>query len=286
MDVAFAIAYTLFVWWFSTGAVLYLVGMPRATFAVSMTSVTAAAGLALFGLTVTAHDATAASAFCAFSCALVVWGWHEMSFLTATVTGPRNTACPPNVAGWQRFKVATATLIHHEIAIALTAGLIAALTWGAVNQVALWTFAVLWVARLSAKFNVFLGVPNLSEGFLPGHLTYLASYFRQRPMNLLFPVSITGLTAAALAFGLLAATAETAFAITAWTLLATLTALALAEHWFMVVPLPTAALWTWGLKSRDASEEPLAEAPNIVPLNRTSRDPALRDDRSGGRHAV
>jgi putative photosynthetic complex assembly protein 2 len=285
VDAALAIAYTLFVWWFSTGAVLYLVGMPRHTFAVSMTTATAAAGLALFGLTVTAQDATVASAFCAFSCALVVWGWHEMSFLTATVTGPRRTACPPDADGWRRFSAATATLIHHEIAIVLTAGVIAALTWGAPNQLALWTFLVFWLARLSAKFNVFLGVPNLSESFLPTHLQYLASYFRHRSMNLLFPVSITALTAAAFAFGYLAATDATAFGTTAWTLLATLTALALAEHWFMVVPLPTEALWTWGLKSRTTGD-PLVDAPNIVPLNRATRDPALRDDRSGGRHAV
>ena len=38
-----------------------------------------------------------------------------------------------------------------------------ALTWGGANQVGTWTFLVLWVMRLSAKLNVFLGVPNLTE---------------------------------------------------------------------------------------------------------------------------
>ena len=35
------------------------------------------------------------------------------------------------------------------------------------NQVATWTFALLWVMRLSAKFNLFLGVRNRGEEFGP-----------------------------------------------------------------------------------------------------------------------
>ena len=42
-----------------------------------------------------------------------------------------------------------------------------------------------------AKLNLFLGVPNLSVEFLPPHLGYLASYFSNKPMNLLFPASVT-----------------------------------------------------------------------------------------------
>jgi putative photosynthetic complex assembly protein 2 len=284
LDAAVAILFTLFVWWFSTGAVLYLVGMPAQTFGVSMITATAAAGLALFGLVVTSGEQTVASAFCAFSCALVVWAWHEMSFLTGFVTGSRTSECPKGVTGWPRFAVATQTLIYHEVAIALTAAAIAALTWDAPNQYGLWTFLVLWVARLSAKFNVFLGVPNLSEEFLAPHLKYLASYFRCRPMNLLFPVSITISTLATAYFVMAAASdGATAFEAAGWTLLATLAALAVIEHWFLVVPLPATALWSWGLKSREA-ETPVSH--NIVPLSRPNRETAQREDISGGRHAV
>jgi putative photosynthetic complex assembly protein 2 len=42
------------------------------------------------------------------------------------------------------------------------------------------------------------------------------------------------------------------------TLLATLLSLGLAEHWFMVLPLPTQALWQWGLRSRTG---PVARGP-------------------------
>ena len=38
---------------------------------------------------------------------------------------------------------------------------------------------------------MFLGVPNLTEEFLPEHLHYLKSFLSRKPMNLLFPVSVT-----------------------------------------------------------------------------------------------
>ena len=65
------------------------------------------------------------------------------------------------------------------------------LTWGAPNQIGVWTFVILWLMRLSAKLNVYLGVPNLTEEFLPDDLAYLKSYFANAPMNLLFPISVT-----------------------------------------------------------------------------------------------
>jgi putative photosynthetic complex assembly protein 2 len=124
------------------------------------------------------------------------------------------------------------------------------LTWGAPNQFALWTLLVLWIMRLSTKFNVFLGVPNLTEEFLPNDLAFLKSYFRKRPMNLLFPVSVTLSTVATCGLIAQAATGTTDFAIAGYTMLAALMALAVLEHWFLVLPLPVADLWRWGLSSR------------------------------------
>jgi G3E family GTPase len=42
----------------------------------------------------------------------------------------------------------------------------------------------------------------------------------------------------------------TAFAASGFTFLATMMALAILEHWFLVLPLPAAKLWHWGLRSR------------------------------------
>ena len=45
--------------------------------------------------------------------------------------------------------------------------------------------------RASAKLNVFLGVLNLSEEFMPAHLRLPEQLPAPPPMNLLFPVSVT-----------------------------------------------------------------------------------------------
>ena len=67
------------------------------------------------------------------------------------------------------------------------------MNWHAANQFGTWTFLSLWGMRLSAKLNVFLGVRNLGEKFLPAHISYLTSYMRRRPMNwLVSALSVTG----------------------------------------------------------------------------------------------
>lgn len=252
MQFALAVTFALFLWWFSTGAVLYIVGLPKRTHTWSMLAASALALLALIGISVSSSDVTTLGAYSAFTCALVVWAWHEMSFLTGFVTGPRAEPCPAGCRGPRRFAYAAQTLLYHEAAILVTAAIIVLLTWGAPNQMALWTFIVFWVMRLSAKFNVFLGVPNLTEEFLPDRLAFLKSYFRKRPMNLLFPVSITASTIVTWLLVEQAAAAATGLAAAGFTMLAALMALAVLEHWFLVLPLPVASLWRWGLASRVA----------------------------------
>lgn len=46
MDFAAAIALVVFAWWISTGAVLYLVGMPRLTYPLTMGAITLALAMA------------------------------------------------------------------------------------------------------------------------------------------------------------------------------------------------------------------------------------------------
>jgi len=246
-----AILYALFIWWFSTGLILYLDGLPRRTFGWSMIAMTAVALAALYGLQVSGSDTSLAGAYMSFTCGILVWAWHELSFLTGYVTGPRRTPCPECKGFWSRFRYASETVIHHEIAIAATAGVMAALTWGMANQIGLWTFVILWLMRLSAKLNVFLGVANLAEEFLPPHLRYLESYFRRRPLNLFFPVSVTVatvVTVLVLERGL--AEGVTPAASAGAVFMGTLLALAVLEHWFLVLPIPATALWQWALNAR------------------------------------
>jgi putative photosynthetic complex assembly protein 2 len=261
------VLYALFLWWFSTGLILYLDGLPRRSFRWSMLVATGLLGAALYGLVASSDDTSVGGAYAGFTCGLVIWGWHEISFLTGYVTGPRRTPCPEGCAGWQHFVYATQTILHHELAILATAALVVVLTWGEENQVGTWTFVILWGMRLSAKLNVFLGVPNLAEEFLPEHLHYLKSYLAKRPMNLLFPVSVTVATIVAALLVQQATHAEAmAFEAAGLTFLAALMALAILEHWFLVVSVPDAALWGWALRARsDAAAPADAQAAASVP---------------------
>jgi putative photosynthetic complex assembly protein 2 len=251
---ALAILFTLGIWWVGTGVVLLLDGLPRRTFRWSMLGASALLVVALAGLAATRADATPAGAYLAFTCALVVWGWLEMSFLTGLLTGPRKTACQAGCSGWPHFVHAVQAILWHELAILVAAAVVVLLTWGQPNPVGGWTVLVLWGMRQSAKLNLFLGVRNLSEEFLPDHLGYLRGFFTKKPMNLLFPFSVT--TATVVAAGLVMqalAAASGSFEQVAYTLVSALAALGVLEHWFLVVPLPVTALWKWGLGSRQAA---------------------------------
>ena len=247
------VLYTLFVWWFSTGAILYLDGLPRSTYKWSMLWATVLAAVAFVGIVATANDTRTTGAYLAFTCAIVIWGWKEMAFLMGFVTGPRRVPLPAGTRGWRRAVFALQAILWHELVLIGLGIAVVALTWGAPNAVAACTFTTLWVMRLSAKLNVFLGVRNLNEEFLPDHLRYIGSYFRRRTMNVLFPLSL--LASGALAFAVWQhALADTTlpFGVTSSTFLATLLSLALLEHVFMMLPLPTERLWRWGMRSRDA----------------------------------
>ena len=247
------IIYTLFVWWFSTGAILYLNGLPRRTHPWTMMAATVLLGVAFIGLAATRDDTRITGAYIAFTCTVLVWAWQEIAFLLGYVTGPRRTPCPEGASGWRRAGYALQTLAHHELALLLLGLAVLALTWGGANPTGLSSFAIFWVMRQSAKLNVFLGVRNLAEDFLPAHLKYLQSYFRRAPMNPLFPFSVVISSWLA---GLLWQAAAThgvgAFEATSMTLSGALLTLAIVEHWFMVLPLPSQALWNWGLRSRTA----------------------------------
>jgi putative photosynthetic complex assembly protein 2 len=241
------VSYALFLWWFSTGVVIVLDRLPARTYVWSMIGATVVAMAALYGLSASSVDASVAGAYCAFSCALLVWGWNELSFLLGFVTGPRHAPCPSGVSGWARFRYATATLIYHEVAILGTGALILALTANGENQFGAWTFAILWGMRLSAKLNVFFGVPNLTEELLPDHLKYLQTYFRNRPMNMFFPVSITVSMILVVWIAGMAGVAPRPFESVGYLFLLSLMSLAILEHWFLVLPLSSVKLWSWSM---------------------------------------
>jgi len=249
MTIVLPMCFALAVWFVSTGAIVWLDARPRRTFRLSLVLGGLVALAALAGLWASRDDTSTRGAYCAFSAALLVWGWHEMSFLMGAVTGPRRSALPHGARGWTRFKLSAATVIHHEIALAATLGLIAATTWNAANPTALHTFALLFVMRLSTKLNIFAGVPNLSSDLLPPHLGYLKTYFRKGPLTPLFAASLL------LSIGVTAWIAQAAMHAphpTGLILLFTLAMLGIVEHAFLALPLPDAALWRWANKTKPA----------------------------------
>lgn len=241
---------TLLLWWASTGLILRLDALRPETFPWTMAAATALLVPALLGLHGSAGMATQAGAYLGFGCALYAWGWVELAFLTGTITGP-GRGCPPGLAFRPRLRAAVAAILWHELAIVGFALLLLALAWGGENQVGPWTFLLLWAMRTSAKLNLFLGVRNPGEEFLPDHLRYLGSHFRRARMNPLFPLSLAGATilAALLFRRALAPDAEGAEAV-GFTLLGSLAALAAMEHAVLMLPLSLEGLWRRGAAKR------------------------------------
>jgi putative photosynthetic complex assembly protein 2 len=270
-EIGLPLLVAIFVWWLSTGLILYLDGLGRSSFRWSMAGATALSAAALGGLYVTSTWETTSGAYIAFLCALMVWGWNEMAFLMGYLSGPRRVAADPDATGIKRFRQAAETIIDHEIGILASGLLIGLLTWGAPNQFGLWTFAILWIMRLSTKINIFLGAPNIPDEFLPAHLTYLASYFRRRPMNGFFPLAITLATLFTaflvhMAFG----SQASSFERVGYMLLTTLMALAILEHWLLYVPLSATKLWGWGLRSHQRLAGQAEKASDTAPRRSTS----------------
>jgi putative photosynthetic complex assembly protein 2 len=256
----------IFLWWFSTGIILWRVKhADRTGPAAHLRSVLGgvpllAAGIAGLGLSF--DDASAFGVYIAFLSALAVWGWIELAFLSGVITGPNTQPCPADAGLWTRFLRACGTIAWHEMALAVSVILIAHAAQGQANIFGLWTFVVLFFARISAKLNLFFGVPRIHTEFLPRTLSHLPSHFRLAPMNWVFPISITLLSFASACWLDRMWTAATPGATVGFTLLAALTLLALLEHWFMVLPLPDQKLWRWMLPAptKDSKPAPLAAA--------------------------
>lgn len=241
----------LFIWWFSTGAILMAVkyadqkGQDARRRALAFALPLLLIGGA--GVQYSLSETSILGVYVAFLAALSLWGWIELAFLTGVITGPNTDPMPDRLPEAERFLRAWGTVAHHEILLlAVLIGLTAA-SWDAANQFGVLTFAVLYFARISAKLNIYFGVPKIQIDFLPDALAHLPSHFRFRAMNWFFPVAVTGLSLAiALWLGRLHA-ASVPGDVTGFALLTALTALALFEHWMMVLPIPDERLWRWML---------------------------------------
>lgn len=240
------VLFAMLLWWAGTGAILVLDGLRRQTFRWTLLGATLLLGIGLAGLSASPRSTGPAGAYAAFTCAILVWAWIEVTFLTGTLTGPRRGPCPPGARGWPRFRAAVAAILWHELAILAGMAVVVVLTAEGPNRIGTWTFLMLSGMRLSAKLNIFLGVRNLGEALLPDHLRYIESYFARRPMNALFPFSVmAGIALCAALVAVAASPAADPGTATGFTLLASLAAFGLLEHAFMILPVPPEAMWRW-----------------------------------------
>ncbi|NBC88254.1 MAG: DUF3623 family protein [Alphaproteobacteria bacterium] len=255
---------TVAVWFIATGLVAWADNRERATFSRSL-AIGGAGGIAgLILILIVSQWVSVLGVYVAFIGALLVWGWHEIGFLTGAAAGPRRVAIAPGVRGLERFRQASATVMHHEVALALTALLLISLTWNAPNQIGAMVFVLMFGLRLSSKINLFVGVPNTTTEMLPPHLGYLKTYFGANRMTVLLGVSILaiGLLAAWLAQLAISAPVGSAQMVGA-SLLFTLCVLGALEHVFLALPFRDGMLWGWALPTRRRGTGLPAPAPSI-----------------------
>jgi putative photosynthetic complex assembly protein 2 len=217
----------------------------------------------VIGLHLSLTDTSVTGTYYAFVSALGIWGWIELAFLSGAIAGPNTRACPPNTPLWNRFLRAVGTIAYHEALLITVLVLISYVSFSMPNHFAALTFTVLFFARLSAKLNLFLGVPRINVEFLPRPLAHLASHFRYAKMNAFFPISVTFLTFSAGCWMERTQSAATDARQIGFILLSALTLLALLEHWFMVLPLPDQKLWRWMMpaqKTKPAKATPLLDS--------------------------
>ena len=245
-EVVGACTFTALCWWLGTGVILWLDRLNPCSFRFSLAGWTVLLALSFWGVAHSMREVSVVNAYLAFGSVIVMWGWHELTFLTGWITGPRKTPLESGAQGWSRLVQSVQVMLYHELALLANFALLWWMQDGQQNHVAICTYALLWFMRLSAKLNLFFGVPQNGAQYLPAHLKYLASYFRTRDMTLWFVLSMGA--AMGTWFWLVWLAQQGAVAITTgWVMLATLLGLAIVEHVIMIFPWPLERLWGWAM---------------------------------------
>jgi len=245
---------TVAIWFVATGLIAWADNRERATFSTSLLIGSVAGIAGLLVILISSLSAQVWAVYLSFIGALMVWGWHELSFLTGASAGPRRGPADPALTGVARFRQAAATVMHHEVALAVTALLLISLSWNAPNQIGATVFVLMFGMRLISKINLFVGVPNSTSEMLPEQLAYLKTYFGPSRMTLLLGLSIAAIAGATVWFAQVALAAPVGSAeMVAASLLTTLALLGVLEHLFLALPFRDGMLWGWAYPQRKAA---------------------------------
>ena len=245
---------TVAIWFVATGLIAWADNRERATFSTSLLIGSVAGIAGLLVILISSLSAQVWAVYLSFIGALMVWGWHELSFLTGASAGPRRGPADTALTGVARFRQAAATVMHHEVALAVTALLLISLSWNAPNQIGATVFVLMFAMRLISKINLFIGVPNSSSEMLPDQLAYLKTYFGPSRMTLLLGLSLAAIAAATAWFAQVALAAPVGSAeMVGASLLTTLALLGVLEHLFLALPFRDGMLWGWAYPQRKAA---------------------------------
>ena len=171
-------------------------------------------------------------------------------FLMGIVTGPNKSLAPPGLGFGQKFKLALATMIHHEMVVISVIGLTLFLGGKQpTNSIIFHALLLLWFMRCSTKLNLFFGVRHFNHGWLPESHKHVASYVRVgKNSALMAPSGSLAAIFALLLFSRAFATDDPSVALNRF-LLAWVAALAAVEHVFLMYRVGEEALWRWAVKS-------------------------------------
>jgi putative photosynthetic complex assembly protein 2 len=234
--------YSLAIWWISTAIIIYFNFQPVVRFYFFLTSLTLAI---TWGYLWVKHrnDDTIKGAYISFTGALFIWGFVEVSFYTGYIVGPPVRPLFTISPSWEAFHLAVHRSIYHEMMI-MTLGVAGLVIFRkAKNKFGLITFFILWFAHQSCKLNVFFGVSNIGQEFIPDTVSDMAPYMTIASMNWLFPFSITLNTIIAYKFlKNVKNPAESDWRRIGYILVGMMALLALLEHWLLVLPL-NESLW-------------------------------------------
>jgi len=248
-DTILACGYAAICWWFGTGIILWLDRLPPRSFRWSLSGWSVLLVLSFWGVSESMKSVSVNNAYLGFGSVIVMWGWHELAFLTGWLTGTRKKPLQIGVIGLTRFRQSLDVIIYHELALILNLAALWLMQMDQPNHVALCTFALLWCMRVSGKLNLYFGVPRNGAQYLPKHLDYLASYFPTRGITPWFVFSFS--IALAVWIWIVSQAQRGVIEITTgWVMLASLLGLGILEHAMMVLPWPLERLWGWALGTK------------------------------------
>lgn len=246
------VLFVIFVWWASTGAVLWLAQALDRQMHSRLVLMTVLCALGFAGVIIASSHATVWSVYLSFGSAILIWGWVEFTLLSGLITGSEDKPCPPDISETQRFWMAFKTICHHEYVLLAVMCVLAVLDTTAGSGMAIKTFALLWFMRLGAKLTIFSGAPKLSTNMMPERLSYMKTYFREDRIGIgfWFSVSCCSLFFAAGIYALMMID-YSPIAQTQIVMLVTLVCLALLEHLFMIMPFSESSLWRWAMPGKE-----------------------------------